>query len=438
MKTLLIFTYYWPPSGGAAVQRWLSFANFLAENSDWKVVVIAPDPETATFPFVDETLVRSVHSKVEVQHVKHKDGLAIYKKLVGKGKAPSPGFINENEGILKRLARFVRGNFYFPDPRKNWLKGAENIAQTYLQPAEKCTVITAGPPHSTHFIGKNLKQTFPKIKWIADFHDAWTDIWYYDKLYKTAPAKKVDLRMEKDILQRADLILTVGELLKNRLVEKSGISSEKVMLAPMGYDSDIDFSDLSAENKVFTMAYVGTIDAQYEAEVLFEVWQKLKSDGFEFKVDFVGLADDSIHALAEKYKLENTINFVAYVPHLQAIQYLRRANLLLLVSPKVKSEKLIIPGKVYEYLAAFKPILNLGDKSSNTALIIERCKAGLNAERTEKEEIELFLVSQINKFLEPNLVDSHSDFHKISAFSRENIASEILNYVEEKLFAENK
>ncbi len=429
MKTLLIFTYYWPPSGGAAVQRWLSFANFIAENSDWKVVVIAPDPETATFPFIDQTLIQVVHPKVEVRHVKHKDGLAIYKKLVGKGKAPSPGFINENEGILKRLARFVRGNFYFPDPRKNWLKGAEIIAQTYLQPAEKCTVITAGPPHSTHFIGKNLKQTFPKIKWIADFHDAWTDIWYYDKLYKTALAKKVDLRMEKDILQRADLILTVGELLKNCLVEKSGISSEKVMLAPMGYDSDIDFSDLSAENKVFRMAYVGTIDAQYEAEVLFQVWQKLKSDGFEFKVDFVGLADDSIHALAEKYKLENTINFVAYVPHLQAIQYLRSANLLLLVSPKVKSEKLIIPGKVYEYLAAFKPILNLGDKSSNTALIIEKCKAGLNADRTEKEKIYNFFQKEIKAF--EGSLNSTTPFNKleIATFSRESIAKELLTSV---------
>ncbi len=398
MKTLLIFTYYWPPSGGAAVQRWLSFANEIAADQNWKVVVIAPDPKTASFPFIDESLVAEIHPNITVHHIAQRDGLKWYKRMVGKGKAPAPGFINENEGLLNRIARFVRGNFYFPDPRKNWLKGAQQVAKDYLKNDSSCRLITAGPPHSTHYIGKNLKQDFPNAFWVADFHDAWTDIWYYDKLYKTSIARKLDLKMEISILQAADKVLTVGALLKKKLLEKSGIPENKIEVLAMGYDASIDFSDLGSDNKTFKIAYVGTIDEQYEAACFFESLAVLKQKNLSFSVDFVGLSDESVQRESAKHGLQDVVHFHAYVPHKEAVQFLRQANLLLLVSPKVKSERLIIPGKLYEYIASEKPILNLGDKQSNTALLIAETRSGQNFDRTEITQMSAYLEQEIKRF----------------------------------------
>jgi glycosyltransferase involved in cell wall biosynthesis len=419
MKTVLIFTYYWPPSGGAAVQRWLSFANEIAADPNWKVVVIAPDPKTASFPFIDDSLVAEIHPKITVHHIAQRDGLKWYKRMVGKGKAPAPGFINENEGLLNRMARFIRGNFYFPDPRKNWLKGAKEVAKNYLKTDPNCRLVTAGPPHSTHYIGKHLKGDFPNAFWVADFHDAWTDIWYYDKLYKTYFARKLDRKMEISILQAADKVLTVGVLLKNKLIENSGIPEAKIDVVAMGYDAAIDFSDLSADNKIFKMAYVGTIDQQYEAGSFFESLSILKSKNLAFSVDFVGLSDESIQRETENRGLQDVVNFINYVPHKEAVQFLRKANLLLLVSPKVKSERLIIPGKLYEYIASEKSILNLGDKQSNTALLVEETATGKNFDRTEIAEMSVFLEQEIKQFeaqkagvISPNVRSTHKIFSR--------------------------
>ena len=120
MKKILIFTYYWPPSGGAAVQRWLSFANKLAEN-DFEVHVITVDEKYATYQLLDESLLEKVHPAIKVYSTKTIEPFKLFAFIFGKKSLPKPAFSNEpNPSFVKKVSRFIRGNFFIPDPRKGW------------------------------------------------------------------------------------------------------------------------------------------------------------------------------------------------------------------------------------------------------------------------------------------------------------------------------
>ena len=397
-KKTVIFTYYWPPSGGPAVQRWLAFSNLLIEHNV-EITVIAPHPENATYPFLDHKLVNDIHEKIKVIQIPSKDSFYLYKKLIGRGKVPVSGFINEKNNFMQRIARFIRGNFYFPDPRKNWLKQALKEASLLIQSENYTNIITAGPPHSTHFTGLKLKKKYPQINWICDFHDAWTDIWFYDKLLKTNLAKLIDKRMEKLILDKADHVLTVGEFLRLKLIGKTTLKNEsKFHLISMGYDKNIDYSEINTEGNTFTISYTGTIDDQYHPEIIFEALERLKKKQIDVQLRFVGLVSDNLKKLVKVKDLEDIVLFLDYVPHQESINYLRASDCLLLVSPAVKSEQLIIPGKIYEYLATKKTIINIGDVRSNTAQIITECNAGINIDRNEIDKLSAFLLNYITNW----------------------------------------
>jgi glycosyltransferase involved in cell wall biosynthesis len=349
-----------------------------------------------------------------------------YKKYIGKGKVPASGFVNESNSVVQKMARFVRGNFYFPDPRGNWTTKAIAVATDLIVRDGYTNIITAGPPHSTHRIGKEIKQQFPFINWIADFHDAWTDIWFYDKLYKTPIAKWIDSSMEKSILQKADYIVTVGNDLRQVLSQKiEGKKSTKFITVSMGYDDTIDFSPLENDSDILTICYTGTIDRAYEPWVIIDAVKSLADEGFAVELLFIGITEGEIKAYVDSEQAQSVVRFIYYVTHHESVAYLRKTDALLLVSPKVKSERLIIPGKLYEYLAAQKPIINVGDKNSNTAKIISECQAGINVDRDEYNELVVFLRNWLTKRKMDKSFKPIVSNEKITQYSRRNEAEKI-------------
>ncbi len=122
MNKVLIVTYYWPPSGGAGVQRWLKFAKYLPELG-WEPIILTVDPEYAAYPATDDSLMNEVPPSIKVYKTPAIDYFSIYKK--DKSKIPSAGFANSVNNTLKgKIIRFIRGNFFIPDPRRGWNKFA--------------------------------------------------------------------------------------------------------------------------------------------------------------------------------------------------------------------------------------------------------------------------------------------------------------------------
>ena len=242
MKKVLLITYYFPPSGGAGVQRWLKTINYLPK-AGVETIVLTVDPAVASYPQIDESLCNDVPSGIKIYRTHTREILSLYKKVSPKKEVPYGGFANEpNPNLIQKISRFIRGNIFLPDPRRGWNKYALAKAKEIIETEAIETIVTTSPPHSTQLIGLELKRLYPHLKWVADLRDPWTDIYYNEDLYPTRWAKKRNLRYERSVLLGADQIITVSEQCKRLFAEKTDVA-EKIAVVPNGYDEK-DFIQL--------------------------------------------------------------------------------------------------------------------------------------------------------------------------------------------------
>ena len=433
MKKVLIITYYWPPSGGAAVQRWLSFANKLSQKG-WQVHLLTVDEKYATYQLRDESLKEQVDPNIKVHTTETKEPFKLFTSLFGKKSIPKPAFSNEsNPSLLKKTFRFIRGNFFIPDPRKGWKKFAVTKAIELIDSENIDRVITAGPPHSTHFIGKQLKER-KNIFWLVDFHDLWTDVIYYNQLYHLPFIKKKDAQLERLILESADLITTVGDKYKQKLLSKSSkISVDKVEILRIGYEETLFDNVEPNQQNEFIITYTGSIADFYKPEVFIQALKNVRGKFADvpMKLRFVGVLSEGIKKQIINAGLENVLDAIDYVPHKQSVEFLKASTALLLVNPVTKDEEMVIPGKVYEYLAAQKPIINITKRTSETAKIIEQANAGKTFDRQMQKELENYLEGLIEKWKVSKNLDL-SNKQNVFKYSREAISSRLIDLLQRR------
>ena len=154
MHRVLIITYYWPPSSGAGVQRWLKFSKYLP-SFGWEPVILTIDPDYAAYPAIDETLEKEISRETRIYKTPAIDYFRFYRK--DKSKVPSAGFAtSDDSGFRAKFMRFIRGNFFIPDPRGGWNRYAFRKACEIIESENIKHVITTSPPHSTQLIGMKL------------------------------------------------------------------------------------------------------------------------------------------------------------------------------------------------------------------------------------------------------------------------------------------
>ena len=179
-KQVLIITYYWPPAGGPGVQRWLKFVKYLP---DFGIEPIVYCPVNPSYPIVDKSLLAEVSADIKIIKQPISEPYRFANLLSKKdAKQISSGVIpkTKKQSVVQRLLLYVRGNFFIPDARKNWVKPSVEFLSDYIKDNNIETVVTTGPPHSLHLIGLQLKEQLG-VKWLADFRDPWTTIGYHKK-----------------------------------------------------------------------------------------------------------------------------------------------------------------------------------------------------------------------------------------------------------------
>ncbi|HNT51506.1 MAG TPA: glycosyl transferase, partial [Cyclobacteriaceae bacterium] len=165
-KRVLIITYYWPPSGGSGVQRWLKFVKYLSQKG-WEPYVFTP--ENPHFAIQDASLLKDVPPSVEVIRFPIWEPYRIFNRLTsifsGK-KVEQVDFVaTEKRSWFQNFGMWVRGNFFIPDARKFWIKPSVEYLVDFVQRNKIDKIITTGPPHSIHLIGRNLKRKNAALKW---------------------------------------------------------------------------------------------------------------------------------------------------------------------------------------------------------------------------------------------------------------------------------
>lgn len=394
-KKVLIITYYWPPSGGAGVQRWVKFAKYLPEYG-WEPVILTIDPEFAAYPVTDNSLAKEIPSSLKVYTTKATDYFTFYKK--DKTRIPSAGFASNPDNSLRgKIMRFIRGNFFIPDPRKGWNNFALQQARELIKEYNIKDVITTSPPHSTQLIGLKLKEEFPSIIWISDLRDPWTDIYYYKQFYPTIFSRLIDESYEKKVLKSADKIIVVGEALKQVFSSKAAGVENKIKVVTNGYDDDDFKGDDPPHPSVFTITYVGTLSDIYPINGFLDALAVFRSGGRRFILRFIGMVSANQKNLLKSRLSDPELQFVSYVNHQESIRYMRESSAMLLIIPDHPSNSSIITGKIFEYLASGRPIICLGPKSGDAAGIIRENAAGETFGYGETGLISNFLYKLLNE-----------------------------------------
>ncbi|MDG1698093.1 MAG: glycosyltransferase family 4 protein [Polaribacter sp.] len=384
MKVLII-TYYWPPAGGSGVQRWLKFVKYLQEYGIDPVVYTV---DNIRYPKEDKTLLDEVpeNTKVLKHSIWEPADLLFWKKK----KSQKGGISNASKNSF---LSFIRGNFFIPDPKVFWVNSSVKFLQEYLNSNKVDVIISTGPPHSMHLIAQKLHKK-NKLKWIADFRDPWTDLYYNKDFNERLFAKKKNKILEKSVLENADCVLTVSESLKKQF----SLNASRVEVITNGFDNEIPSSEDTVLDKLFTISYIGLLPKQSNPKLFFKVLRKLCSQNENFKNDlklnFIGDISDDVRKEVFKNKLEENTSFKGYVDHKKAIEYQSKAQVLLLLIPNTKKSKGILTGKLFEYLIAKRPILAIGPEDGDLAEIIRETDSGTLIDFSNHEK----LSSEILKF----------------------------------------
>ena len=402
LQKVLVITYYWPPSGGAGVQRALKFVKYFREFG-YEPVVLTVDPAKASYPVIDQTLLSEVSPDIRVITTDSFEPLNILSAVMGKKNVPYGGFANANkESKTQKILRWVRGNFFIPDARVGWVSRAVKAAGKLIETEGIKYVFVSSPPHSSQLIGLQLKQRYPQIRWIADMRDPWTDIYYYKDLLHTSIAAAKDARYEQKVLEGADEIIVVSEAIKRTFTAKSSkINAGKVHVIPNGYDENDFAGEVKPEEGAFVVSYVGTMADTYKPDVFFKAFAAVikKHPQQKIRFRFIGNAPWTLKKLTEEYGIESHCEWTGHVNHNQAIHFMRTSDMLLLIIPDSRGAEGILTGKLFEYLGAERTILGIGPAKGDAATIINECNAGRMFDRSEENEITEWLSQQTNSVL---------------------------------------
>jgi len=395
MKRVLIICYYWPPAGGPGVQRWLKFVNYLPQYGIEPVVFI---PQNPSYPLLDESLTQEVDHDLELVHCPINEPYKWGKLLGGKKSSEiSKGVIpKESPGIMAKFLLAVRGNFFIPDARVGWVEPATKKALDYLQEHPVSTIITTGPPHSLHLVGMKLKERL-NIPWVADFRDPWTTIHYHKDLRLGKRAKRLHESLESQVLRNADRLIVTSPGTKSEFEQKT---DKPITLITNGFDKRTTAA--SALHPHFSLTHIGSLLTDRNP---IPVWQALsellkEEEGFNnhFKLHLAGVVGPEIAESLHEFGLMPFLIDHGYLEHQQALKLQTASQLLLLLEMNKPETRAIIPGKLFEYMSAGRPILGLGPKGSDVAPILDQSNSGSFFNWEEKEQLKSYMLNAFRAY----------------------------------------
>ena len=424
MKKVLIVTYYWFPSGGAGVQRWLKFTKYLRDFG-WEPIIYTP--ENPEFPSIDKSFEKDLPEGLTVIKTPIWEPYNVYRKLTRKKKNEpiNAAFISENkkQGWKEKLSIWIRGNFLIPDPRRFWIKPSVKYLTGYLKENPVDAIITTGPPHSMHLIGLGVKKNLPDLQWIADFRDPWTNIDFYKELNLTWLADKIHRRLEKKVVRHADSMVTVSE---GWMKEFEQMKPKRIQVISNGYDeSDVKQTAVQLDEK-FSISHIGTLNAARNPQTVWKVLSKICADNLEFKADLqiqlVGKVDFSVLESIREHNLQDSLNKIDYLSHSEAIAKQQSSQILLLLINQSPNANGILTGKFYEYLASKRPILAIGPTDGDAAWVLNDTGAGTMVGFSDEMATEKAILDYYTRYKSNTLVVQTESVEK---FSRRSLTGEL-------------
>ncbi len=457
MKKILIITYHFPPDGAIGGRRPFRFARNLP-NEGWNVSVLTVTEEYVESYDPSEYL--SVLPNCHIVRVKPwcspNDIVLGAKRVLGRlarkgggGGERTPIEVTPDrrqsrltffQRLTNSLRIFVSSMVSIPDLKNGWILPAYFRAKRLMSEQHFDIILTTGPPHSVHVVGLLLRRRFPGIRWIADFRDPWEGGRDKSAATSTKFSRSIETSLMRSVCSTADTILVVTEqsgVLMNSLNRKK--PSPKFHILQNGFDNEfLDYQPARHEsNGKLKLAHLGTLYHNRSPENFLVALKQFISENqvtpSDISVRILGHCNKyngkSIKAMCMEQSLEGFVSLEEPVPHKEALQIMLDSDVLLIFA---QGQYPCIPGKLYECLAARKPVLALCEQDSETGILINRLSAGIVADPYDVTSIkraiaEVYVANRNgslrNKFLDIDLSEFRGDM-QAKAFTK--IASELL------------
>ncbi len=426
MKKVLIIVYYWTPSGGAGVQRWVKFVKYLRDFG-WEPIIYTPKENE--IPVEDHSFDKDIPEDITILQTKIWEPYNLYKKFIRaekNEKLNTGGFIStkKKEGVTNKISTFIRGNFFIPDARKFWIKPSVKFLTSFLKHNSIDLIISSGPPHSMHLIALNLKK-HTNIPWIADFRDPWTKIYMYKDLMLTHFADNTHKRLERKVLKNANYVTTVSHVIAQELKELGAI---KTAVVHNGYDED-DFKNLEVQkmSDKFSIVHTGAISKSKNQTMLWNILGELKTEYYNFNNDLeiilAGQLDFTCKEDIKRNNLEENTIFYDYLPHDQVIELQKKSSVLLLMISNTLAARGALTGKIFEYLAAERPIIAIAPTDGEIAALLKKTNAGVVVDFDDAPRLKTMLIEYYHQFKNHSLKINQPSHQK---FTRKNLTAKMV------------
>ncbi len=409
-KKVLIITYYWPPSGGSGVQRWLKFVKYLPGFGCEPYVFT---PENPAFQLRDESLLSDVPKEAEIIRLPIWEPYEVFFRLSSlfgsKKSTQASGLVAGSKMTLfQKLSTWIRGNLFIPDPRVFWVRPSVKFLDDFLKENNINTIITTGPPHSIHLIGYRLKKKNPSLRWFADFRDPWSEWGLLDSLQVGSIARMIHRKMEANVLRLADNVITITPFYVRRF-EK--LSARKVSLLTNGYDED-DFKNLTMQaTQRFILRHVGIVNEKCDPRPFMEALSQLASEYPEFgssvQVDFVGDVHPQFKSFVKESSMISTFTtFTTPVPHKELIGLYGSSSVLLIILTGYKDAEGYMPGKLFEYIATGLPIIGTGPVDGDASALLKEVGVGEMIDVKDVDQIKTKVLSYFDAWRKGTVLNS--------------------------------
>lgn len=382
MKKVLIISYHFPPSTAIGGLRTCGLTKYLHEFG-WDAIVLTKKMSGHS----------NIRNKILHTRFSEHDSVVSLKKVLGLNTSipikRSNSITDKNKISLKYkiLRFFVYEIVAYPDKHKGWYKYAVEVGNELFENEKIDAIISSSSPEISHIIANNLKLKYA-VPWIADLRDLWTQNHYY----QYSPIRTVrEKRLEIMILSNADALTTVSQPLAEKLKELH--KAKMIHSIPNGFDPAEKIIVIPSSEK-FSITYTGSIYVgKQDPMPLFKALQELISEKViepdDVTVDFYGYNEGWLERDAEYNGMQSIVKIHDPIPRNEVIKKQRESQLLLLLTWNDPNEKGIYTGKVFEYLAAQRPIISIGISGDVVEDLLKKTNAGIQLSSVDeiKEEI---------------------------------------------------
>lgn len=419
-RRVLILSYHYPPTPSVGSVRAGGLAKYLPDLG-WQPTVVTPrvpGRHPGPSPIVETD---------------DRDMAASFKRLLGlrpdvalKDAVSGDAAPIRKRRLRSRLIETAKSLVAFPDSNRGWIAIAQRAALRLLSEQRFDALITTSPPPSVHVAGGRVAAA-SGLPWVADLRDLWSN----DRNTQTPPwRRRLDRRLEHATFCAAAALTTVSEPFAEVL--RGMYPRLEVRSILNGYDPD-EVGLVDTLTGDFTLTHTGRFyQGLLDPEPLFAAVGNLLVAGLlpraKIRLRFFVRHEPWVVALARRHGVEDVLELIPWGPREAALRAQQESQVLVLLHWGGPTEAGIYTGKVFEYLAAQRPILMIGGGEGVLHDLLADTGAGVHV--TDRDELQQQLLAWWREYSETGRVAWHGRAERIERYSHRRMAREFAELLE--------